>query len=175
VSGSLELRSSDPERTRTIGEALADAFRPGDVVSLTGELGAGKTCMAQGIARALGIEGRVTSPTFLLVKQYEGRLPVVHCDVYRLGRLQDVVDLGDEVMGPDQLTLVEWGDAIAQLLPPDHLEVEITLSEDVDDADRILRLRGHGAWEARLAAVADRLAAVSAATPSDPSTHPTGE
>ena len=124
-------------------------------MSLTGELGAGKTCLVQGIARGLGIEVRVTSPTFLLVKQYEGRLPVVHCDVYRLGRLQDVLELGDEVMGPEHLTLIEWGDAIGQLLPDDHLEVEITLADDVDDADRILTLRGRGAWAERLRSISN--------------------
>lgn len=157
MSDVLQLRSDEPDRTRAIGEALADAFRPGDVVSLTGELGAGKTCLVQGIARGLDIDVRITSPTFLLVKQYEGRLPVVHCDVYRLGRLQDVLDLGDDVMSPDALTLVEWGDAIEQLLPPDHLEVEITLAEDFDDAERILTLRGRGQWAERLAGLTDAI------------------
>lgn len=155
MSARLEVTSDAPERTRAVGERLAAAFRPGDVVSLTGELGAGKTCLVQGIGRGLEVPGRITSPTFLLVKQYEGRLTVVHCDVYRLGRLQDVLDLGDDVMSPDALTLIEWGDAIEALLPPDHLEVEITLVEDLDDADRVLVLTGHGAWAERLVALGD--------------------
>jgi tRNA threonylcarbamoyladenosine biosynthesis protein TsaE len=171
VSIRLELRTDSPERTRDVGEQLATAFRPGDVVSLTGELGAGKTCLVQGVARGLEVPGRITSPTFLLVKQYEGRLPVVHCDVYRLGRLQDVLDLGDDVMSPDALTLIEWGDAIEALLPPDHLEVEITLVEDVDDADRVLVLTGHGAWADRLAGL-DGLAGASATGAEPASTDP---
>lgn len=153
--GGLRLRTHGPDQTRALGAAVAGVARPGDVVALTGELGAGKTCFVQGAAAALGVADRVTSPTFVLVRMYAGRLPVVHCDVYRLDQLQDVLDLGDEVMAPDALTFIEWGDAVAALLPEDHLEVELRLGMDAADASdgpaaREVRVAAHGAWELRL-------------------------
>ena len=165
----LVLCTGTPDETRAVAAAVATLQQPGDVVSLTGELGAGKTCFVQGAARALGIRGPVTSPTFTLVRHYDGPLPVVHCDVYRLDRLQDVLDLGDEVLAPDVVTLVEWGDAIAALLPDDRLEVVLELAVDGEadsstsaphvwgdsDADvdppRRISLRGRGSWSSRLA------------------------
>ncbi|MDX1621136.1 MAG: tRNA (adenosine(37)-N6)-threonylcarbamoyltransferase complex ATPase subunit type 1 TsaE [Nitriliruptorales bacterium] len=146
----LVLRTTSAADTRAAAAALAQHLRPGDVVSLTGELGAGKTCFVQGIANALRVERRVTSPTFMLVKLYDDAdIPLVHVDVYRLDRLQDVLDLGDEVMSPDRVTLIEWGDAIATLLPEDRLEVAIRLATDDLDADRLMELRPVGSFEAR--------------------------
>lgn len=157
----LRLRSKGPDDTRDLAAAASAVLLAGDVVSMTGELGAGKTCFVQGIARAFGVTQRVTSPTFLLVKTYdEGRLPIVHCDVYRLDRLQDVHDLGDEVMAPDAVTFLEWGDAVAPLLPDDRFEVELLIDDPDDvDADRIVHLRGYGAGADRideLATLCDR-------------------
>lgn len=165
------LRSPDPDTTRDIAEALSTVLQPGDVLSLTGELGAGKTCFVQGAARGLGFEDRVTSPTFLLVKEYPARIPIVHCDVYRLDNLSDVRDLGDAVMGPDGVTFLEWGDAVAPLLPDDRLEVELLIdAEDDGDgspedeeaylaADRLVRVTAFGAWEDRLGGLRDACSA----------------
>ena len=149
----LTLRTSAPAATSAIAEAIAPLLRPGDVVALSGELGAGKTCFVQGAARGLGIEARVTSPTFVLVRVYEGRLPVVHCDVYRLDRLQDVHELGDEVLAPDAVTFIEWGDAIAPLLPADRIEVELTLAGSFeDDGERTVAVRAYGdRWAEQIA------------------------
>jgi tRNA threonylcarbamoyladenosine biosynthesis protein TsaE len=156
----LTCRTSGPEQTRALAAAAATVLRPGDAVALSGELGAGKTCFVQGAAGGLGITARVTSPTFMLVRTYdEGRVPVVHCDVYRLDRLHDVLDLGDEVLAPDVVTFVEWGDAIAPLLPDDRLDLELVLADESDpDGDRWLRFHASGTWRDRLAELTAALA-----------------
>lgn len=153
---SVVLTTDSPEATRRAAGAVAALLRPGDVVALSGDLGAGKTCFVQGAAAALGVTGRVTSPTFVLVRNYpDATIPIVHCDVYRLDTLNQVDDLGDEVMAPDVVTFIEWSDAVAQILPGDRLDVEMVLTDPLDDeADvttRHIRLRGHGDWQQRLA------------------------
>jgi tRNA threonylcarbamoyladenosine biosynthesis protein TsaE len=133
--------------TRAVGAALGGLLVPGDVVSLSGDLGAGKTTFVQGAAGALGVVDQVTSPTFVLVRQYAGRLPVAHVDVYRLSRVQEVLDLGfDELMDGSWVVFVEWGDVIDTLLPPGHLRV--ALSAGADDA-RSIDLSGEGPEWAR--------------------------
>jgi tRNA threonylcarbamoyladenosine biosynthesis protein TsaE len=155
----LTCRTAGPEHTRELAAATAAVLRPGDAVALSGELGAGKTCFVQGAARGLGIRSRVTSPTFMLVRLYdEGRLPVVHCDVYRLDRLHDVLDLGEEVLAADVVTFVEWGDAIASLLPDDRLDVELVLADQEDpEGDRLVRLTASGVWRERLTTLTEVL------------------
>jgi len=120
------LTTATPDDTRAAARGLSALLEPGDVVALSGDLGAGKTCFVQGAAAALGVELPVTSPTFVLVKLLPGRIPVVHVDVYRLERLRDVHDLGEDVFAPDVVTFVEWGDTIRGLLPDDRLEVALT-------------------------------------------------
>ena len=115
---------------------MAGVIRPGDVVALTGELGAGKTRFVQGAAAALGVVDRVTSPSFILRKEYRGTdVAIVHLDVYRLESLQEVVDLGFGEPGDDRaVSFVEWGDAMSPLLPADHLEVDLRLPPLEGDA-----------------------------------------
>jgi tRNA threonylcarbamoyladenosine biosynthesis protein TsaE len=143
----LEARVA--EDTRAIGAALAPLLHPGDALALTGELGAGKTTLVQGLARGLGFTGPVVSPTFTLVREYRGRLTVYHVDVYRLERVQDVIDLGfEEMTGDDGVLVVEWGDVVEGLLPPEHLLVELTVPGP--DETRRIELGGIGAsWAAR--------------------------
>jgi tRNA threonylcarbamoyladenosine biosynthesis protein TsaE len=154
--GRLLLRSAGPDDTRTIASVLAGHLEAGDLVALAGELGAGKTAFVQGAARGLGVRERVTSPSFVLVKSYpDGRLPVTHVDVYRLGTLQDVLELGDEVLDPAGVTFLEWADAVAALLPEDRFEVEVVLADlDAPEGDRLLTLRACGRTRGRFAAVA---------------------
>jgi tRNA threonylcarbamoyladenosine biosynthesis protein TsaE len=144
----IELRTGTAEETRAVGEALAALLRPRDAVILTGELGAGKTTLVQGVARGLEIGDPVTSPTFTLIREYRGRLDVAHVDVYRLERIQDVVDLGLEELGDGEaVLLVEWGDAVEELLPADHLTVQLGAGDD--DARRIELAPGGRTWNER--------------------------
>jgi tRNA threonylcarbamoyladenosine biosynthesis protein TsaE len=146
---SLELVTGAPEETRALGEAISTILASGDVVSLTGDLGAGKTTLVQGAAHGLGVNEPVLSPTFTLVRQYQGARPVYHLDIYRLDWLQEVLDLGfEEMLDREAVVFIEWGDAIGALLPEAHLQIELTLPED--GAVRRLKMTGAGAsWAAR--------------------------
>ena len=120
------LVSDSPESTTAAGEVLGARLGPGDVVALTGELGAGKTCFVQGLARGLGVITPATSPTFVLVNEYRGRLPVHHVDVYRTQSLTELLDMGfDELLGGNGVTVVEWADRCEALLPPRTIRVHI--------------------------------------------------
>jgi tRNA threonylcarbamoyladenosine biosynthesis protein TsaE len=145
----LELTSGTPEDTMAVGEAVASLLRGGDAIALTGELGAGKTTFVWGAARALGFDGAVASPTFTLVREYQGRVRIHHVDVYRLERVQDVLDLGlDEMVAEGGVLLVEWGDAVEGLLPDDHLLTEITLTGS-EEARRIVVTGMGPSWATR--------------------------
>ena len=149
----LALRTGSADETRDVGDAIAPLLRQRDAVILTGELGAGKTTLVQGLARGLDVEEPVVSPTFTLVREYEGRLPVAHVDVYRLERVQDVVDLGLEELGNgDDVLLVEWGDVIEELLPGDRLRLELTVLGDSEE--RLIGVSAVGwSWAERWAGV----------------------
>ncbi len=137
--------STSAEETRILGAALAPLLLPGDVVSLSGELGAGKTVFVQGLATALGVERPVTSPTFTLVHEYPGRYRIIHVDIYRLDSFQEVIDLGfEELADPGAILVVEWGDAVAPLLPPRYLQVEIRRTSPHRPDERELVFRPNG-------------------------------
>ena len=146
--------TKSPDDTRELAATVAGAVQPGDVLLLAGELGTGKTVFAQGFGRGLGVEEPVTSPTFTLVRTYEGRITLVHADVYRLDHLQEVVDLAlPELLDEGGVALVEWGDMAAAALAPDFLEVGLELG--AGDDDRMLALRAVGRrWSQRLAPLA---------------------
>lgn len=145
----IRCRTASPEQTKALAAAVAPVMLPGDVVALSGDLGAGKTCFVQGAAAALGVSDRVTSPSFVLVKEYQGTYPILHLDVYRLSNLQELTDLGyEEFLDPRWVVFIEWGDAVGPLLPPSVLEVDIRGGAD---EDRTIALHAHGpAWERRL-------------------------
>lgn len=149
MSRRLDLVSRAPEETRELGAALAALLVPGDVVSLIGDLGAGKTCLVQGAALSLGVKEPVASPTFVLVREYRGDVPVYHLDVYRLDRLQEVLDLGfEDLLDPGGVIFIEWGDAIDSLLPDSYLEVELSISGD--EEHRRVGVTGRGeSWAPR--------------------------
>ncbi len=133
------LTSESPDETQAAGATLAESLEPGDVVALTGELGAGKTCFTQGLARGLGVTRRAVSPTFVLVNEYRGRLPVHHVDAYRTDSLTELLDLGlEELFSGDGVTIVEWADKLRPLLPPHTISVHI---EGVGDEPRRITIR----------------------------------
>ena len=148
MGGSIELVTRAADETRSVAAALAELLAPGDVVNLTGELGAGKTAFVQGAAKALGVDSPVVSPTFVLVREYRGQMPIYHVDVYRLDRLQEVFDLGfEDLLDPAGVVFVEWGDAVESLLPDSHLRIEL---ETQEGDTRRLRVSARGpAWAAR--------------------------
>lgn len=133
-----DIETTSPEDTAAAGEVLGREIGAGAVVALTGELGAGKTCFVQGLVRGLGVTTRATSPTFVLVNEYQGRVPVHHVDLYRIDRLADVQDLGvPDLFDRHSVTLVEWAERLGPLLPPDALRVHI---DGVGDEPRRIRI-----------------------------------
>lgn len=118
------IRTVSPAETAALGEKLGGLLQSGDVICLTGVLGAGKTCFAQGVARGLGVSEAVNSPTFTLIKEYRGRLPFYHIDVFRLSGAGEMEDLGyEEYFYGEGVTLVEWADRILPLLPSERLDL----------------------------------------------------
>lgn len=154
-------RTADVGATQALASALAGLLRPGDLLVLAGDLGAGKTAFTQGIGAALGVADPITSPTFTIAQEYAARwhdgrpLTLHHLDVYRLERLDEVADVGlAEILDDGSVVVIEWGDAILPALPPDFLEVRFTFGDDGDDHggddDRELVLRPVGRrWAAR--------------------------
>ena len=161
-------------QTRRLGARVAGVVEAGDVLLVSGDLGAGKTTFVQGLARGLGIDDPVTSPTFTLVRIYpcnpsrpEGPQPpraLVHVDVYRLGSLHEVFDLGvAEELDQGAVATVEWGEAVGEAFAPphlsDHLSVHLERSPSGDADGRVIRFDGTGAsWERRQAALAEVVA-----------------
>jgi tRNA threonylcarbamoyladenosine biosynthesis protein TsaE len=148
-------RTHNVEDSRALAASLGPILAPGDVVALSGDLGAGKTAFVQGVARGLGSRDHVASPTFTLVRHYTGRLPIVHMDVYRLDRIQDVMDIGfEDLLDEGGVMLIEWGDMIEGILPLDHLTVRLRFADDGDLDLRTIELQGRGVtWETRARAL----------------------
>jgi tRNA threonylcarbamoyladenosine biosynthesis protein TsaE len=136
----VRLVSLSPEETVRIGEILGAQLEAGDVVALVGELGAGKTCLTQGIAQGLGVPPayRITSPTFTLINEYPGRLELYHMDMYRLGGAAETADMGmDEYFDGRGVVVVEWAEKIAAILPERTLFIRIAYE---DEQRRLFRI-----------------------------------
>ena len=158
----LRATTRDAAETHALGQRIGAVLRPGDVVVLDGDLGAGKTVMAKGIAVALGVTETVVSPTFTVVREYDAPTPFVHVDVYRLDHLQELHDLGfDDLVGGDAVTVVEWGERVSAALPSDRLRV--LLEPGVGDDERIVSVDAAGTtWGDRRDALRAALAAAGA-------------
>ena len=138
----FEFTSHRPEETQKLGRRLGELALPGDIFLLVGKLGAGKTCLTQGIARGLGIKESALSPSFVLVRELKGRLPLYHADFYRLDRTEEISELGlDEYLFGGGLTVIEWADRGLDVLPEEYLLVEI---DYLEDDERRIKLSAKG-------------------------------
>jgi tRNA threonylcarbamoyladenosine biosynthesis protein TsaE len=163
--------SSDPGATSALGHALAGAARAGDVICLWGDLGAGKTVFAKGFGAGLGVRDTISSPSFVLMGEYAGRLPLFHIDLYRLASATEALDGG--LLDDRQSTgvvLIEWPDRLGSALPDDRLDVRI---DGGADEPRTLRLAAHGTGHGRYLEAARAAGAREAAVP-DPGTRDPG-
>jgi len=125
---SLEIVSDSPEQTKRVGIRLGKLAKPGDIILLIGTLGAGKTCLTQGIALGLGIHQYTASPSFVLIREYQGKLPLYHIDLYRLDRIEEVAQLGlDDYLYVKGVCVVEWADKRLTVLPEEHLLIEMQI------------------------------------------------
>ncbi|MDH3731778.1 MAG: tRNA (adenosine(37)-N6)-threonylcarbamoyltransferase complex ATPase subunit type 1 TsaE [Acidimicrobiia bacterium] len=142
----MKIECADVAETMAVGRRLAPLLRPGDVVLLAGRLGAGKTVFVSGIAEGLGIDAPITSPSFVLVRTYQGFLGMTHADAYRLGSFGELWDLGLEETVGDGVLVVEWGNVVDSAFGEDALVVNIEVGSD--DA-RTISFEARGSWRAR--------------------------
>ncbi len=139
---SLKLISHSPEETQHLGAILGKLARTGDVFLLVGNLGAGKTCLTQGIARGLEVKEYAFSPSFVILREYSGRLSLYHIDFYRLDHIEEIVDLGlDEYFYGNGVCVVEWAEKGLQILPPENLLITL---DYISDIERGLHLEAKG-------------------------------
>ncbi len=148
----MRLTLADASATRELGRKLANVLAPGDLVILVGDLGAGKTTLAQGIGAGLGVEGTVASPTFIIARAHRpapGRPALIHVDAYRLGSLAELDDLDLDESIEDAVTVVEWGAGIAEVLAESHLVITLERErggrmDDPEAGVRTVTLEGYG-------------------------------
>ena len=137
----MEYRTHSAAETEALGETLAARLKGGDVVAYRGGLGMGKTAFTRGLARGLGYEGRVTSPTFTIVNEYMGRLPLFHFDMYRLGDSEELFDIGwEDYLDRGGVCAVEWSENVSDALPQDTIYVEIRREAEQDS--RVITITG---------------------------------
>lgn len=134
----LTLETKSTQETEQLGEIIGGLLQPGDVITLNGSLGAGKTCLARGVARGMGVMDRVSSPTFTLINEYDGVIPLYHMDMYRLANPYELEDLGyEEYFYGSGVTLLEWAGQVEQYLPRQRLDVFITQTPGQEDFEGV--------------------------------------
>jgi tRNA threonylcarbamoyladenosine biosynthesis protein TsaE len=159
----IQVVSYSADDTQRLGEQIGRLLSAGDIVCLYGELGTGKTVLAKGLAKGLGVpdQAAVRSPSFVLIQRYPGRVPMYHADLYRLSGPADIADIGlRELLGGDGVAVVEWADKLDASLPSERLEISL---EHHSEATRVITIQPHGArycqlveqWLSRQAADAD--------------------
>lgn len=121
---------NEDKDTREIGFKLGKLLNPGNVICLVGDLGAGKTTMTQSLAEALEVDDYITSPTFTIVNEYEGKMPLYHFDVYRIGCSDEMYDIGfEEYINGEGVCIIEWADIIEDILPDEYLKIELNYKD----------------------------------------------
>src|SRR6476619_745580 len=150
--GAVTVTTEDSLATEALARVVSEHVVGGDVVLLAGDLGAGKTVFARGLAHGLGVDQPVVSPTFTLAREYRGRVRVVHADVYRLDHVRELDDLGFDD-DDDTVTIVEWGDVVSGAFGIDRLEVRLDFVPGCDDARRVTISAVGPEWSARLLAL----------------------
>ncbi len=139
----MEIRLNGLEETKEFGIKLGQILEGGDIVCLNGDLGAGKTTLTKSIGLGLGVSDYITSPTFTLINEYRGRLPVYHFDVYRLENVDELYDLGfDEYFYGKGISIIEWAEKIEKLLPKERIVLNIEKGIDIDE--RRINITGYG-------------------------------
>ena len=138
----MQFVSHSTQETEQFGEEVAKSLRGGDVLAFTGSLGMGKTAFTRGLARGLGCRGRVTSPTFTIVNEYDGKTPLFHFDMYRLGSSDELFDIGwDDYLARDGVCAVAWSERVSDALPDDTIYVDIARGEE-DENTRTITVTG---------------------------------
>ena len=138
----MQFVSHNTQETEQFGEEVAKSLRGGDVLAFTGSLGMGKTAFTRGLARGLGCRGRVTSPTFTIVNEYDGKTPLFHFDMYRLGSSDELFDIGwDDSLARGGVCAVEWSERVSDALPDDTIYVDIARGEE-DENMRTITVTG---------------------------------
>lgn len=139
----LEIKLTNLEETESFGIRLGELLKSGDILCLNGDLGAGKTTMTKSIGLGLGVNEYITSPTFALINQYRGRIPVYHFDVYRLENVDELYDLGfDEYFYGDGVCIIEWAERIERMIPKERIVINIKKGNT--ENERILHIEGLG-------------------------------
>ncbi len=136
------FKAVSQDETCALGRKLGDLLKAGDIVCLVGDLGTGKTAFTKGIAESLGVSGYITSPTFTFVNEYQGRIPMFHFDVYRIGEPEDLFEIGfEEYLEQDAVVVIEWADMIKDILPSEYIWVEIKKDINADFNIRIIDIQ----------------------------------
>jgi len=126
----LTITTKSPEETKILGEEVGKLAKPGDLLAFYGELGAGKTCFIQGISQGLEVKDYVTSPSFTIVNEYQGKIHIYHFDLFRLDHAEDILELGyEEYFYGEGLTVIEWAEKIECFLPKEHLKIDINFKD----------------------------------------------
>ncbi|MEA4846927.1 MAG: tRNA (adenosine(37)-N6)-threonylcarbamoyltransferase complex ATPase subunit type 1 TsaE [Clostridiaceae bacterium] len=139
----LKFYTKSPEETANIGEQLGRLLNKGNIICLSGDLGAGKTAFTQGIAKGMGVSGYVTSPTYTIINEYEGRLPLYHFDVYRLNDVDEMYELGyEEYFFGDGVVVLEWADMVRDIIPKERLWITILNTKGDNSREIIMEPTG---------------------------------
>lgn len=138
----LQFKTNNAEETEHLGYKIGKALFGGEIIAMTGDLGAGKTTMTKALAKGLEIDDYITSPTFTIVNEYSGRLKLFHFDVYRIGDVEEMYDLGyEEYFYSDGVCIIEWSNLIEEILPDDRINIDIAY---IDEISRQVTITGNG-------------------------------